>query len=205
MAKSSTKQTGHRALEPRPFTRWLAVVGTCAAASLAYLGARGPQVAVQELRELFGGAERPKLISLQPASRNSLSFIVSIKNPSLSQIVITGYIAKPFFRVATYSNTGASELLVIETNDEPSSCLYPRHVALARPLVIDPGAAGGLKLTPWTESCDFTLSVEGTSGISNEGRWTPNLDQICREWEEFERPEMCKSESFSPSQGSQKP
>ena len=205
MAKSSTRQTGHRAIEPKPFPRWLAAVGACAAVSLTYVGARGPQVAVQELRELFGGAERPKVISLQPASRNSLSFIVSIKNPSLSQIVITGYIAKPFFRVATYSNTGASELPVIETNDEPSSCLYPRHVALARPLVIDPGAAGGLKLTPWTESCDFTLSVEGTSGISNEGRWTPNLEQICREWDEFEQPEMCKSETFGPSQGSQRP
>ena len=146
--------------------------------SVGYVGARGPRIVVQELKEAVGVVEPPKIVSLLPTTKDASVFIVSIENPSLRQIQITAYIAEPSVTAASMGTTASGPLPLVDANEEPADCVTARRVSIARPLVIDAGAAAGLTIKPWNGKCDFRLSVEGTSGPSKKASWTPELNRL---------------------------
>jgi hypothetical protein len=57
--------------------------------------------------------------------------------------------------------------------DKPEPCVRARTISLRRPLVIAPKSEEGLEVEPWLNECDFSIRVEGTSGTSDVGFWTP--------------------------------
>lgn len=141
---------------------------------------------MQELKEAVGIVASPKIVSLQSIKGNDRVFIASIENPSLRQIQITAYIAEPVTSAAAMTNAGSGALPLANADETPAECISARRVAIARPLVIGAGAAGGLRIEPWNEKCDFRLSVEGTTGLSEKASWTPQLDaMLCRLGEEL--------------------
>lgn len=175
-AKRDTRRTLANATQPQ-LPLWLILAGGIGTVIAGFVGARGPESVIKELKEVAGVVEPPKIVSLQPTRNDESVFIVSIENPSLRQIQITAYTADPVgFASMTNASTGA--LPLVDADEEPAECIAGRRVALARPLVIDAGTAGGLTVRPWNEKCDFRLSVEGTSGASKKASWTPDLNRL---------------------------
>ena len=176
-AKAPRRKGIAKPSESRRLPLSLIIAGGVATVAVGFVGARGPTTVIQELREAVGVIEPPKIVSLRPTPKDGSVFIVSIENPSLRQIQITAYIAQPVVAPASMSNAGTGPLPLVDAEDEPAPCTIARRVVIARPLVIDPGSAGGLTVKPWNEKCDFRLSVEGTSGVSKKASWTPNIDK----------------------------
>ena len=165
---------------PTSFPRYLVVGGAFLTLLVGYVGARGPENVVQELQEAFGKIEPPNIVLFQPTRKDPLTFVVSIENRSLRQIQITAYVAEPVVNAGGWTDASSGPLPIVDADEVPANCASNRRVVLSRPLVIDPGSSGGLSLKPWTEKCDFRLSVEGTSGISAKVAWTPELNaKLC--------------------------
>lgn len=177
-SKRSTRKTTAGTSKARQLPMGLIVFGGVATVTAGFVGARGPTTVIQELKESVGIVQAPRIVSLQPTPKDGSVFIVSIENPSLRQIQITAYTAEPAVAAASMSQTSSGPLPLVDAEDVPAECLKARRVAIARPLVIDAGAAGGLTVRPWNERCDFRLSVEGTTGVSKAASWTPNLNKL---------------------------
>lgn len=160
-------------VERKPFPRWLIAVGAIAVPVVGYIGARGgPENAFQEIAEWAGFVKAPHIVSIQPRLANPRRFLVSIENPSLRRIQITRYRAEPNIQlVAALSVTKAEE-------EKPVPCEHPRTVSLRNPLVITPKSEEGLEVEPWTDECDFSIRVEGTTGKSNEALWIPETVRL---------------------------
>ena len=174
------------------FPRWLVALGLTAAALLAYVGTRGgPDQAWLELSEAFGYIEPPKIVSIQPKSVESLLFVVSIENPSLRRIQVTGYEASPSIEMALAIDPapGAGSLPVMKIESgKPRPCLETQRVQIAVPLVIEPGSSGGLMVMPWSEKCDFSITIRATTGTSRKAYWTPGSDTMLSELKKSDRP-----------------
>lgn len=154
--------------EKKTIPRWLIIGGAIVAPLLAYIGARGgPTNAFQETAEAVGFVKAPHIVTVQPRIANKRRFLVSIENPSLRSIQITGYRAEPSVQLAAALSVTKAE------EDKPEPCEYPRKVSLRNPLVIASKSEEGLEVEPWLDECDFSLRVEGTTGLSNEGYWIP--------------------------------
>ncbi len=154
--------------ETKSFPRWLIAIGAIAASVIAYIGARGgPENAVQEIAEFAGRVRPPHIVSVQPRAADTRRFLVSIENPSLRSIQITGYEAHSM-------PEEASALLVTRAEeDKPARCGRGRTISLRRPLIIEPKSQEGLEIEPWLNECDFSVKVQGTSGTSDAGFWAP--------------------------------
>jgi hypothetical protein len=158
------------ATEPvgKPFPRWAILLGGFGVAALAYVGARGgPENTIQEIAEWTGHVKPPHIVSLQPTMANTRVFRLSIENPSLRRIQITGYRAEPSLQeAAALSVTKAEE-------DKPQACRRSRTIRLRTPLVIAAKSEEGLDIEPWLDECDFSVHVTGTTGSSDPAFWIP--------------------------------
>jgi hypothetical protein len=182
-SKRHKRQQGEA--ERRSFPRSLIALGAVAAAVLGYVGARGgPGLAWQEIEEAAGYVRPPRIVSLEPRKADGKRFVVSIENPSLRRVQVTGYEAVPAIQTAAAIEPapGAGSLPVMEAEEErPSECTGPRRVSLPTPLVIEGRSSGGLALSPWNEACDFSFRVNATCGTSRKAYWSPRTEAML--WE----------------------
>lgn len=152
----------------KPFPRWLLIAGSIAVPVIGYIGARdGPANAFQEIAETAGFVKAPYIVTIQPTLADRRRFLVSIENPSLRSTQITGYRAEPNIQFAAALRVTKAE------EDKPEPCSYARKVPLRNPLVIAPKSEEGLEVEPWLDECDFSIRVEGTTGLSNKALWIP--------------------------------
>ena len=173
------------------FPRWLIAIGLIGGALLAYVGARGgPDAALQEVSEAFGYVRPPHIVSLQPAAGEHTTFIVSIENPRLRPVQVTGYEAVPAIQMAALIEpaAGAGSLPVMKAEESHTApCQQSKRVSLSIPLVIEPKASGGLEVTPWVDECDFSIRIEATSGISRKAYWSPRTEAMLREMQRTDK------------------
>lgn len=154
---------------PKHFPRWAVALGGLAVLVSGYIATRGgPETAYREIAEAAGVFSKPDIVSMQPRLSNERRFLLSISNPNLRIIQITGYRAEPTIQVAAQLKVNRAE------EDQPQKCEIARTVKLRRPLVIEPRSAEGLEIEPWTNECEFIVRVEGTTGESDQAVWSPN-------------------------------
>ncbi len=171
------RKSAEQPVERRPIPRWLIIGGAIAAIVtplLGYCAARGGPEAIQELKEAAGYVKPPHIASVEPRIANKRRFLVSIENPSLRSIQITGYEAHPSIQAAASLSVNRAE------EEKPEQCLFERKVSLRVPLVIAAKSAEGLEVEPWSDECDFSIRVEGTTGQSNTGFWVPKTIQVAK-------------------------
>lgn len=149
-------------------------VGMLLLALIAYVAAvGGPEKAWLGVRAAIWGHPAPKIVSLEAERRDPATFILTIRNPALEDVVVTGYEATPLVVSAATENVidpvegGAGNAPLVEADEqEPNSCEQLRTVRLPRPLIIQPGRTAALKIRPWDQPCPFEVKVSSDHGMS---------------------------------------
>jgi hypothetical protein len=149
-------------------------------AAVAALG--GPEDAWLKTRALWGVHPAPRIISMEgDPTRTDGTYIVTIRNPAIEDVIITGYEAKPLYVAAMTMGSNAAVtnevepvaagagMIALVTAEErkPDPCSGPRNVRLLRPLVIESKRAGALVIHPWEISCPFEVRVASDHGMSD--------------------------------------
>jgi hypothetical protein len=149
----------------------LALVGAAAA-----LG--GPQDAWLKTRSVWAGQLPPQIISLEADPKQpDGTFVLTIRNPAVEDVVVTGYQAEPLDRFADLTANATTDLnaveggagevpLVTAEESNPGLCKGPRDVRLPRPFVVEPKRAGALTIRPWIGGCPFAVRVTSNHGQS---------------------------------------
>jgi hypothetical protein len=169
------RRAAERPVEKKPFPRWLIIAGAIAVPIIGYIGSRGgPENAFQEIAEWMGFVKAPHIVAVQPRVANSRRFLVSVQNPSLRRIQITGYRAEPSIQEAAALSISRAE------EDKPERCVRARTIRLRVPVPIAPKGEEGVEVEPWIEECDFSIRVDGTTGESNIAYWMPQTVKRAR-------------------------
>jgi hypothetical protein len=138
----------------------------------------GPEDAWLKTQALWGAQPAPQILALEgDPKKPSGTFVVTIRNPAIEDVVVTGYVAEPLgfgdlagANVSTDMNAveDGAGLVPVATAEErsPDPCNAPRVVRLPRPFVVEPKRAGALTIRPWESGCPFAVRVTSNHGQS---------------------------------------
>jgi hypothetical protein len=153
-------------------------IGTLIAAAAVVAALGGPEDAVRKTRTAIWGPPPPKIVNVDFAPRGPKgSYIVTLRNPALEDVLITGYRAYAqnpglccdnlgWSNVSTaVTDNGAVTVMSAEEN-KPQPCEGSRWVGLPRPLVVEARGARALQVHPWNEPCVFSVQVLSDHGDS---------------------------------------
>lgn len=161
--------------------RW--IVGTVVTVGLLIAALGGPEDAWLKIESAVAGHRPPKIISVEPSAESSEgTYIVTIRNPALQDVAITGYRTGPVqfsdlplssgmenatADLNTAAGGGGEAVLVEPVEPKPDHCSGKRLIKTARPLVIEPKRIAALQIRPWSEwGCWFSIAVLSDHGVS---------------------------------------
>jgi hypothetical protein len=160
---------------------WKAVqwtIGTVIAAAAVIAALGGPEEAGLKFRSAMFGPPPPKIINVDFVPRGPKgSYIVTLRNPALEDVLITGYRAyaqnpapccdEPGWSNVSTAATANGAVTVMDAEEsKPEACEGSRWVGLPRPLVIEARGARALQVRPWNEPCVFSIDVLSDHGES---------------------------------------
>lgn len=169
---------------------WLLIgIGSLFLALLALIGALGgPRDAWDKLTEPIWGHPRPEILTVTEApSKPPGTYLITIRNPSLEEVVITGYEAEPIEIAAAtaatnVSDPGGEEIAVVAPVEAaPATCDTQKRVLLARPIVVRGRRSAAIRVRPWDKSCLFIVRIFSNHGSSDLN----SNDPTYAEWADF--------------------